>query len=153
MYRCLLACLLLGSSWSCSGETDFGPMGSVSGKLTLDGQPLSEGTMLLFKQMQSGYAAFGETDAEGNYSLTWIREGERKTEIPAGEYHVLIMPPGSGDESEELSADEMLAGGGSEAPPALEYPPRYKSHTASGLKFKIEEGPNTVDITLESNPT
>lgn len=154
MHRRFIASLLVGiSCWGCGGGTDFGPMGSVSGKLTLDGQPLSEGTQLLFKQMQAGYSAFGETDAEGNYSLTWMREGERKSEIPVGEYHVLIMPPGDEDPSAEMSAEEMLEGGGDKPPAELEYPPRYQSHTTSGLKFPIEEGPNTIDIVLESNPT
>ena len=154
MERRLIASVLIGIfCWGCSGATDFGPMGSVSGKLTLDGQPLAEGTQVLFKQMQAGYAAFGHTDAEGNYSLTWMRDGQRKTEIPVGEYHVLIMPPGNEDPSAELSPDEMFAGGGDTPAAKPEFPPRYQSHTTSGLKFSITEGPNSVDIVLEKNPT
>jgi len=142
----LVAGLLAG----CRGGTDFGPMGSVSGKLTMDGKPMAEGTQLLFMQMEAGYAAFGQTDAEGNYSIVWARDGDRKSEIPAGTYKVLIQPPAVGKDTEEMSPEEMLDGGGDVPPAQPEFPRKYQQHSTSGLEYQVAEGENTIDIDISS---
>ncbi|WP_339735231.1 hypothetical protein [uncultured Gimesia sp.] len=145
-----LLIVLLGISTSaCSKETDFGPMGSVTGKLTMDGKTIDQGTQLLFMKMDAGYAAFGETDAEGNYSITWARDGERKSELPMGSYKVLIQPPRIGKDTEEMSAEEMLEGG-DVAPAKPKFPVKYQQHSTSGLEFTVKEGENQIDIDLTS---
>ncbi len=151
--RSSLMLLMFMSTMLCSGcsnETDFGPMGSIAGQLTMDDKPLAQGTQLLFMKMDAGYAAFGETDAEGNYSITWVRDGERKTEVPIGAYKVLIQPPATGKDTEEMSPEEMLAGGDA-APAKPAFPKKYQQHATSGLEYTIQEGPNTVNINLDSN--
>lgn len=141
-------CLLL-VSLGCGG-TDFGPMGSVSGKLTMDGAPLTAGTQVLFMQMEKGYAAFGQADAEGNYQLQWMREDQTFTEIPVGTYKILIQPPAV-QSVEELDADAMLAGGDEDIQPATPvFPAKYQQHATSGLEFTVNEGANTHDINLDS---
>lgn len=137
----------------CSGGTDFGPMGSISGRLTMDGQPLAEGTQLLFMQMDAGYAAFGQTDAEGNYRIVWAREGDRKSEVPTGVYKVLIQPPAVVD-TEAMSAEEMLEGNYDDAEPAAPaFPKRYQQHSTSGLEYTVTEGDNEINIDLSSDAT
>lgn len=132
------------------GGTDFGPMGSVSGKLTMDGKPLDAGTQLLFMQMEKGYAGFAHTDAEGNYSLKWMREDKTWNEMPAGSYKILVQPP-EVKNVEELSADQMLAGGDKDLAPAKPvFPKKYQDHNTSGLTFEIKEGENKHDIDLDS---
>ena len=49
----------------CSGNNP--PLGKVSGRVTLDGQPLA-GVIINFKPTE-GRAATGTTDADGNYTL------------------------------------------------------------------------------------
>ncbi|MFG0333036.1 MAG: hypothetical protein ACF8TS_06700 [Maioricimonas sp. JB049] len=150
-YRGWMALLMVGSLLAgCRGGTDFGPMGSVTGKLTMDGEPMAAGTQLLFMQMEAGYAAFGETDAEGNYSIVWAREGERKAEIPTGTYKVLIQPPAVGRDTEELSAEEMLEGGGDVPPAEPQFPRKYQQHSTSGLEYPVGEGENRIDIDISS---
>lgn len=132
------------------GGTNFGPMGSVSGKLTMDGKPLDAGTQLLFMQMEKGYAGFALTDAEGNYQLKWMREDKTWTEMPVGSYKILVQPP-EVKNVEELSADEMLAGGDKDLAPAKPvFPKMYQQHSTSGLVFEIKEGENKHDINLDS---
>lgn len=144
----LSTCLLLFSS-GCGG-TDFGPMGSVSGKLTMDGNPLAPGTQVLFMQMEKGYAAFGQADAEGNYQLQWMREDQTFSEVPVGTYKILIQPP-TAQNVEELDADAMLAGGDQDIePPKAAFPTKYQQHATSGLEFTVNEGANTHDINLDS---
>lgn len=141
--------IVLGALAGCSGGTDFGEMGSISGKLTMDGQPLEAGTQLLFMKIDAGYAAFGDTDEAGNYTITWIREGERRSEVPVGDYQVLIQPP-AGQDTESMSADQMLSG---EDVPIAEpkFPRKYQQHATSGLEYTIEPGENRVDIDLKSD--
>ncbi|MCC6508761.1 MAG: carboxypeptidase regulatory-like domain-containing protein [Pirellulaceae bacterium] len=50
--------------------SDQPEVGRVTGKVTLDGQPLS-GVIVNF-QPESGRASTAETDAEGNYDLIYI---------------------------------------------------------------------------------
>ncbi|QDV51735.1 hypothetical protein [Gimesia fumaroli] len=145
----LLIVLLGLSTTACSKTTDYGPMGSVTGKLTIDGKAIDQGTQLLFMKMDAGYAAFGETDAEGNYSITWARDGERKSEVPLGSYKVLIQPPRVGKDTEEMSAEEMLEGG-DVAPAKPKFPAKYQQHATSGLEFTVKEGENKINIDLKS---
>ena len=83
----------------------------------MDGKPLATGTQLLFMQMEKGYAAFAHTDDKGTYELKWMREGSTRTEVPVGDYKILVQPPEVKD-VEELSADEMLDGGAEDIQPA-----------------------------------
>lgn len=139
----LTACLTVGC-----GGTDFGPMGQVSGKVTLNGATVAQGTQLVFMQMEKGYAGFGMTDAEGKYTLEWRREGKYFDGLPVGVYKVMIQPPVAVD-VEELDADAMLAGGGDVAVTKPEFDRKYRQTATSGLEFTITEGANTCDIDLK----
>lgn len=59
----LVACVV-----GCSG--DLPPLGKVSGKVTLDGQPLA-GVIINFKP-ENGRAATATTDSEGEYTLEYV---------------------------------------------------------------------------------
>ena len=145
----VLSAVILIGSMGCGG-TDFGPVGSVSGKLTMDGKALAAGTQLLFMQMEKGYAAFAETDTEGNYELKWMREGSTRSEVPVGNYKILIQPPAQQD-VEELDAESMLSGADQDIKPAeAVFPKKYQQHATSGLEYSVKEGANTHDIDLQS---
>lgn len=61
---------LFATILGCGGPSDQPPLGKVSGKVTLDGQPL-EGVIVNF-QPSTGRAATAETDASGKYELIYI---------------------------------------------------------------------------------
>ena len=139
--------LLLLSLTGCGG-TDFGPLGSISGNITLNGDAVAEGTQIVFMQAEKGYAGFGKTDADGKYTIEWRREGNYFDGLPVGVYGVMIQPPVIVD-VEDLDADQMLDGGGDIPVAEPEFDKKYRQTATSGLTFTIAEGPNTCDINLE----
>lgn len=62
---CLLVMLV------CIGCDSGPPLGSVSGKVTMDGQPM-ENVLVTFVPEQGGRAATGKTDASGQYELIYL---------------------------------------------------------------------------------
>lgn len=125
----LLMMALCASSLGCGGS-DLPELGTVKGKVTLDGKPLP-GVMVQFHPTAQGRPGSGVTDKEGNYVLSYdgstngTKVGTNKVEIntvwPDGEPR-----PG---ESEKIPA---------------------KYNSASILKAEIKKGSNTLDFALES---
>ena len=125
----MMAVTLLVGSLGCGGG-DLPELGTVQGKVTMDGKPLA-GVMVQFHPLAEGRPGSGVTDAEGNYVLMYdggikgTKVGTNKVEIttvwPDGE-------PGAG-QSETI-------------------PTKYNS--ASTLKEEIKKGRNTFDFTLQS---
>jgi hypothetical protein len=55
------------------GKGDRPPLGTVHGRITLDGKPLS-GARIGFVPKEAGRESSGITDAEGNYELKYLRD-------------------------------------------------------------------------------
>src|SRR5438309_11878761 len=91
----VLAGVVLLAAGGCADKDAF-PLVPVSGRITLDGQPLA-GASVFFKPQGKtpGFGAHGSTDADGRYVLTAARLNKPGTAI--GEYTVAIskrvMPP------------------------------------------------------------
>lgn len=68
----LIGVTCLWTSGCGGGVSDMPELASVSGKVTLDGEPVV-GILVLFKP-DSGRAAIGTTDAEGKYTLEYLHE-------------------------------------------------------------------------------
>lgn len=133
----------------CSGEFDYGSTGTVKGRLTMDGKPLKPGTAVTLMQPDSGYLAFGTTDAEGNFEVKSWNEGH----MPIGTYRVMIQPPaGDSPDPESAEAAELALSGGGGADKA-EFPERYRQTTTSGLTYEVKEGENHFEIDLKSAPS
>lgn len=140
----LLSFLLLSAG--CSSEVDYGPTGTVSGRLTLAGKPLGEGTQVVFMHPEKGYAAFGSTDPEGNFAITSWNDGN----LPIGTYKVMIQPP-AGDLNPETATDEQLLDGAPvEAVPKAEFDFKYRQISTSGLAYDVQQGSNNFDIDLKA---
>lgn len=142
----LVSVLLFGLT-GCGGSK-FGPIGSVSGKLTMDGETLPKGTKVIFMHPLEGHAGFSFTDSEGNYAIEWRREGKTFDGLPVGNYQVMLVPAGTVD-IDDMTADEMLAGGPPPAP-KMTFPQRFTRGATSGLVFDIVEGENKIDIKIAS---
>lgn len=114
----------------CGGS---GPkLGRVSGKVTLDGQPL-EGAAVEFHS-QEGRGSIGVTDAQGSYQLSYT--DDRMGAI-IGQHTVRITMA-----AEELDADE------DGRLPKSKIPPRYNHK--SELSAEVKAGSNQLDFNLES---
>jgi hypothetical protein len=142
----------------------------VSGKVTLNGQPLAGATVTFLPEMQAGAASApnpstGVTGADGSYKLSTMASGREVIDgAPPGNYKVVITKnlasagPGPGvtaDMSEEarmqkmksMSPEEMAKMAGSAAqpgaqsgPPKSEVPARYGKAEESGLTATVAAG-------------
>ena len=109
---------------------------SVSGTLSLDGQPLDRGTVT-FHPVSPGPTAYGQVLSDGTFS---VKVGD-DAGLPSGGYKVgvrvvkEIPPRQEGD------------------PPGFKsiIPRRYKNPQTSGFEYQIEKGKNEIDIQLNSD--
>jgi hypothetical protein len=117
----------------CSGPN----AASVSGNVTLDGQPLTTG-MVSFYPDGDGAPASGSIDANGNYSLSTGTD----VGLAPGKYIALVVatkdPPQPYDKT------------GAEIPPIPITPGKYGSTNTSDLRFDVKPGKNTIALNLVS---
>ena len=150
----------------------------VSGRVTLNGQPLTDAT-ISFTDLKNGFGASAVVGPDGTFEVATLKGGMRP-----GTYSVVVMPlkPESPDVVSELQRqfsesqnggmhDEaaMMEGAGepgyqpgrsSEEPeqetfelPATTIPFQYRSIQTSGISQEItEDGPNELLIELVANP-
>jgi hypothetical protein len=120
-----LLCLLIAG---CGG----GPqLGTVTGKVTLDGQPLESATVV-FKPAE-GRESVGFTDSQGNYELGFA--GEDMGAL-LGKHTVRIVAATEDAEGNPL-------------PNPIQLPARYND--SSELTAEVKSGRNTFDFDLQSN--
>lgn len=99
-------------------------MGSVTGTVTLDGQP-AKGIQVDFEPVAGGASATGFTDEQGNYKLLFPG---RKEGAPPGEYLVRM----NGVEGDDT--------------PGIALPAKYNKE--SDLKRTVEAGSNDFDFEI-----
>jgi len=107
---------------------------SITGTVTLDGAPLSRGTVT-FHPKTEGAAAYARIDAEGNYT---VKTGDQEGLKP-GKYVATVVataPPGPGES--ETAVGKLLI------------PARYGTVEQSGLEYTITRGTNEIDLNLKS---
>jgi hypothetical protein len=131
----LIALLCLGLA-GCGGPYDS----SVTGVVTLDGEPLPRGTVS-FSPESGGPAAFGQIESDGQYVLrTGQAEGVR-----SGSYKVTVA----------ANEPPAVARGKDGGPPPLGKPitPEwYHDPNASGLTATVKPGKNGIDFKLSKTP-
>jgi hypothetical protein len=126
----------------CQEGVDYGPTGTVSGKLTMEGKPLLAGTQVVFMHPENGYAAFGNTDAAGAYKITSWNDGN----LPVGKYQVMVQGP-VGTDPDSVTAEQMLEPQ-MEGIKEAEFPFKYRQTSTSGLSYEVKTGENTINIDL-----
>lgn len=127
---CLLGSICLALGCSKAG----GPMpnvGKVTGKVTLDGQPLADARVMF--QPETGRASFGTTNSSGDYTLTYI---DNVSGAVVGRHQVIIRTEIPGEDGEPPVAKEKL-------------PKKY--HDESALSVEVTAGSNQHDFALQAN--
>lgn len=119
-------------------------LASVSGTVTLDGQPLPN-AYVVFEADDKTFS-FGSTDANGQYTLQF--NSQRAGTTP-GSKVVRITSNGAAGEVYEQDPDGVTEEGTSSAS-AEKIPAKY--NTKSELKATIESGSNTFDFELKTAP-
>lgn len=117
----------LATLFGCSGSKQP-PLGTVEGFVTLDGKPLATAAVL-FTPEGRGRTSIGITDADGRYSLTYLRDIKG---ADLGRHTVRITTA-----TDDNGGKERL-------------PRRY--HAKSTLSASVEPGSNQHDFTLTSKP-
>jgi hypothetical protein len=134
--RLLLLCLT-GLALGCG---DGRQVGTVSGRITLDGQSLADARVNfqpIGDARNPGIGSFGKTDANGDYSLTLIDEKGQGAIVGTHRVIIKAVPAGKGDPAD----DKARA-----APDRV--PPEYNSN--STLTFEVKPGHNTANWKLET---
>ena len=147
----ILAMAVLPLCGGCGPGGYSGPTGTVSGTVTLNGEPVPAGCGVAFIS-DEGHTASGTVAAGGSYQLSAGGEGN---EVPAANYRVCITPPAQADAS-GADYDKMMEAESAEGAPeeateaAVEViPAKYQTTTTSELSFQVKAGSNTIDIPLE----
>lgn len=114
-----------------------GKAASVSGKVTLDGEPVTRGTVA-FTPTAGGQRATGIIDENGAYELSTNREAG----LDVGSYAVSVTSRERG---------QVGDGGGPPMPGKYLVPQKFSDANTSGLVFDVQRGSNTIDIPLTSS--
>lgn len=120
------ALLLLGLTGCGSGDA-----GTVSGTLTVDGEP-SGGYFVYFEPTDGSAEAVGGAVADGSYRLTY---GRGSTQIPVGEYRVYVTPT-------DLIDNVPM--------PKVKVEADYLNRDKTTLVKKVEAGTNVIDLDIPS---
>jgi hypothetical protein len=143
----------------CGSGGYSGPTGTVSGTVTLNGDPVPQGSTVVFLS-DAGHTASGQIGAGGSYSLSVVGKSGKCSAVPVASYKVFVTPPAKGggvmsEDSEEYAAMMESSASGEEQPAgesAAEeevIPAKFQSAATSDLVFEVKKGPNTIDVTLE----
>src|SRR5262245_7414107 len=108
-----------------------GDLASVRGKITLDGEPLSN-AFVVFAPIKKGTTSYGRTDAAGSYEMMF-------TDYQKGAW--------IGENSVRISTGDLGSGGG--PGPKERVPVVYNE--ASTLTRDVKSGSNTFDFDLKSS--
>ncbi len=115
MFLLVLFVIAVMSGCDTTVRTDYSKLGlvEVTGKITLDGQPLS-GATVMFESPEGTYS-FGETDSSGSYTM--MLNSEKSGVIP-GPKTVRVVTGAVGDEAEGTEDEEEEAAPAKETVPA-----------------------------------
>jgi hypothetical protein len=123
----------------------------VTGKVTLDGQPVTNG-LVTFTPVEGGRAASGKTDASGQYELVGV--GGKGAVV--GQHRVTVTTL-----HEAVAATEMSSDSAEYAKQAMGDPSAYdtakvvelipeKYNAKSELTKEVKSGANVIDLELTS---
>jgi hypothetical protein len=141
--RVVAAVALVGAA-GCGGSY---PLAPVSGRVTMDGQPLANAAVTFQpvpteKGINPGPGSGGFTDADGRYTLKLVSDGSRGAVI--GKHIVRITPvPKDGDATEDQQPIEP--------PMKAKRPPPKSARKDTKLEFDVPPGgTSAADFALTS---
>lgn len=130
--------LLLSVSLSGCGSSDSLPLSSVSGQVTLDGEPLAGAQVVFQPADEQGTYSTARTDQRGHYTLRYSR---RQQGALQGLHKVSI--------STEVRDAEDENGNSTTIPERV--PAQY--NRKSNLVKQVDSGYNKIDLQLSSQDT
>lgn len=111
-------------------------LGRIGGKVTFQGQPVSEG-VVMFSCIDKGINMTANLEQDGSYEIIMAKGAG----LPLGDYRVCVTPP------------PVFYPIGQPAPaqpkPYPNIPSKYRNYQTSGLTVTIEDGDNPFDIDMK----
>jgi len=154
----LLAGLLLLALVSTLGCGDkYQQRGTVTGKVTLDGKPVTAGTVaFITADNRTGSA---QLDAQGKYTMKDAPVGEVTATVTSSKLNIrtsaapkgYVMKPPPGAAPVGVKSPEEVGGKPDTATYPKLYmpiPEKYAKPDTSGLKYTVNKGEQTIDIPL-----
>lgn len=137
MTRSIRVLALLGFTFALAGCSSNGRLKTavVSGKVTFNGKPVPNGTVLFIPETP-GPTATGEIGPDGSYALTTYQKGDGAV---LGKHKVVISA--MEDTTSKLPEDR------NPLPPSI-VPDKYTHPTTSDLREEVEDKVNVKDIAL-----
>lgn len=138
--------LNFGTYLGCGKSSQEVPTVEVSGKVTLDGQPLGEAEVRFVGEKLAGFAV---TEADGSFTLpNGAQPGPNKISI--SKIDPSKLPPNlRGMSMADLQS--IAQGQGMKTVPGQVVPPKYSDPLATTLSFDVPaEGTNIADFALTS---
>jgi len=111
------------------GCSNSKPVGSITGKVTYKGQPVTSGS-INFIAPDRGIGADCKLDASGNYSIK---------ELDAGTYKVYIQPP----------IPEQLEPGKVAKKEKFEVPTKYQDPQQTTISKEVKAGKNDIPVEIK----
>lgn len=118
----------------CGCNTSGVDISKVSGTVTFEGQPVSEGVVCFMSD--SGFGATAVLSEDGSYQLG----SQHGQGIPNGTYKVTVMPV-----TEDVAESEARS---YKAPKRSDIPTRYQDFATSQLEFAVGAGTQVFDIQM-----
>lgn len=118
-------------------ETDRGTLGSLTGTVSFEGEPITEG-FVHFSHTSKGHGASAAIGENGAYEVKSEMGG-----LPVGEYQVSIVPPMI---EKDLGPDTPKAEVLKEM---KNIPAKYHSASTSDLVVSVKKGKNNFDISMK----
>ncbi len=130
--RLRLAVLILAQAvCGCGGETEIS--GNASGKVTLDGQAVTSGSISFISE--DGKVGTADMGATGEYAMK---------DVVVGDYKVVISPPALPHPG--MPGTTKKAGQAN----FPQHPVKYRSDLTSGLTAQVNPGENSLDFDMQA---
>ncbi len=110
--------------------------GRVSGKVTFQGQPVSEG-IVVFRHMEKGVHITAELQSDGSYRVA----SAKGMGLPLGTFHVCVCPP-------PIHVATAVGGPPPKIKQYTNIPPKYRDIKTSSLTLTVNQGENSFDIAM-----
>ena len=138
-----LLTVLLAVCAGCGGRANLPDTVPVSGKVTLNGRPLSGASVTFVPTGATrGDGGFGMTDQDGRYKLRYLRGAAG---VPVGQYRVVISKRLMPDGSDAVEGRDVAP---IESPAHEVLPPKYSNEEHSTLSATVPAGGRTIDFSL-----
>lgn len=133
-----LFCLVLVVGCSAGGRDE--ETATVEGKVTYKGDPVPEGSQLLFVNSSKGITMAFEVGADGSYSVP------STAKLPSGPYSVAIGPKGEDDTGDDYESTMMGSPDAAPKKDTFPVPEKFRSASTSEKEVELTVGSQTVDI-------